>query len=125
MESKATTVLRDSFVNKENSQAANIGSYQEFSVIAFRLASSLRSHVPPSLFLFLRIGFMLILENLENSPFLQNVRENLKYSGSFLYYLSKSRKRDHLVSISFSLTIGMTVCKVVGLIAVSKCELYH
>ena len=79
MESKATAVLRDSFVNKENSQAANIGSYQEFSVIAFRLASSLRSHV--LLPLFLRIGFMLILENLEileTRPFVQNVRENLE-----------------------------------------------
>jgi len=32
MESKTTIVLRDSLVNKENSQAANVGSYQEFSI---------------------------------------------------------------------------------------------
>ena len=55
--------------------------------------------------------FILNLENLENRPFFGVVRENKVFS--------------YLVYISFSLTIGIAVRKVVALIIASKCELYH
>ena len=37
----------------------------------------------------------------------------------------KSTKTNYIVSISFSLTIGMVVHKKVALIVVGKCEFYH
>ena len=37
----------------------------------------------------------------------------------------KSGKTKYLVYISFSLTIGIVVRKVVALIVASECELYH
>ena len=43
----------------------------------------------------------------------------------FIQGWEKSGKTNYLVSISFSLTIGMVVCKVVALFVVSKCERYH
>jgi len=48
-----------------------------------------------------------------------------EFSIIFIQVKENSRKKDYLVSISFSLTIGMVVCKVVALIVVSRCELHH
>ena len=47
------------------------------------------------------------------------------FSIIFIKVMENSRKTNYLVSISFSLTIGMVVRKVVALIVSSKCELYH
>ena len=43
----------------------------------------------------------------------------------FIQVWEKSEKTKYLVCISFSLTIGIVVCKVVALIVASECELYH
>ena len=43
----------------------------------------------------------------------------------FIHVREKSGKTDYLVYISFSLTIGIVVRKVVALSVASKCELYH
>ena len=52
----------------------------------------------------------------KNRPLLRKVKESLEQSGN---------ETNYLVSISFSLTIGMAVHKVVSLIVINKCELYH
>ena len=74
-------------------------------------------------------GFILNLENLENRPFLQKnqgkpgiVRELFTI---FIQVKEKSGKTKYLVYISFSLTIGIVVRKVVALIVASECELDH
>ena len=43
----------------------------------------------------------------------------------FIQVMEKSEKTKYLVYISFSLTIGIVVRKVVALSVVSKCGLYH
>ena len=43
----------------------------------------------------------------------------------FIKAREKSEKTKYLLYISFSLTIGIVVCKVVALIVASECELYH
>ena len=43
----------------------------------------------------------------------------------FIQIREKSGKTKYLVYISFSLTIGIVVRKVVALIVASECELYH
>ena len=48
-----------------------------------------------------------------------------EFSIIFNQVRQKSGKTDYLVSVSLSLTVGMVVCKVIALIAVSRCELYH
>ena len=62
------------------------------------------------------------LENLENRPFLQKVREN---SRTCSYVREKSVTANYSVHISFSLTISMVVRKVLILFLVSKCEFRH
>ena len=47
------------------------------------------------------------------------------FSIIFVKVWEKSGKTDYLVSIQISLTIGMVVCKVVALMIVNICELYH
>ena len=49
----------------------------------------------------------------------------MEFSIIFIQVREKSWKTNHLVSISFSLTIGMVVCKVIALIVASRYELYH
>ena len=73
--------------------------------------------------------FILNLENLENRPFFYKnqgkpgiVRE---VSIIFIQVREKSGKTSYLVSISFYLTIGMAVGKVIAQIVVSNCELCH
>ena len=43
----------------------------------------------------------------------------------FIQIREKSWKTKYLVYVSFSLTIGIVVRKVVALIVASECELYH
>ena len=43
----------------------------------------------------------------------------------FSITFDQSQGKHYLVNILFSLTIGMVVRKVVALIAVGRCELYH
>ena len=43
----------------------------------------------------------------------------------FIQIRETSGKAIYLVNISFSVTIGIAVCKIVALMVVSKCELYH
>ena len=43
----------------------------------------------------------------------------------FVQVREKSGKTKYLVYVSFSLTIGIVVLKVVALIVASECELYH
>ena len=47
------------------------------------------------------------------------------FSLIFIQFREKSGKTNYLVKIPFSLAIGMAVCKVIALIVVSNCELYH
>jgi len=48
-----------------------------------------------------------------------------EFSIIFIQVKEKSGKTNYLVSISFSLTIGMIAGKVVALIVVCKCERHH
>ena len=43
----------------------------------------------------------------------------------FIQVREKSGKTKYLVYVSFSLTIGIVVRKVVGLLVAGECELYH
>ena len=73
-------------------------------------------------------GFILHLETWKIGHFSKNqgkpgiIRE---FSIIFIQVREKSRKTNYFVSISFSLTIGLVVRKVVALFAVSKCELFY
>ena len=49
----------------------------------------------------------------------------MEFSIIFIQVREDSGKTNYLVHILFSLTLCMVVCKVVALIVVSKCELYH
>ena len=93
------------------------------------------SNSPPPQFLIFLSSFIRNLENLENRPFSQKVREKpgivRKFSKLSIQVREKSRKSqgkvretNYLISISFSLTIGMVVRKVAVLIVVCKCDLY-
>ena len=67
--------------------------------------------------------FILNLENMKKGHFYKSQgkpRIVKEFSMSFIQFKEESGKTNYLVSISFSLTIGMAVCKVVSLIVVSR-----
>ena len=76
-------------------------------------------------------GFILNLENLENLENGQIYKKSGKTwnsQGTFIIFIQvkeNSGKTKYLVYISFSLTIGIVVRKVVALIVASECELNH
>ena len=48
-----------------------------------------------------------------------------EFSIVFIKVMEKSGKANYLASMSFSLTIGMVLHKIIALIVVSRFEIYH